>query len=200
MKRPTLLLLSTFTIMTAITLGVVLLKHFSSDPVASSAQPLPAGGDFILHSFKEKNVSLDHFRGKVVLLYFGYTSCPDICPTSLASISEALMKLPKEQLKNVQVIFVSVDPDRDSKEKLSNYTRYFNKKIIGVTGTRVEIDKVASQYGVEYKKVKSNSAMGYLIDHSASIYVINPRGKLVKMLPHGISPEKIYQTIQTLLP
>jgi len=189
---------SIFAIVTAVILGVVLFDSFTEKPT-TSVQPLPAGGDFTLHSDTQKNVSLKDFRGKVVLLYFGYTSCPDICPTSLASISSALNKLPEDEQNKAQVIFVSVDPERDSLDKLKNYTRYFHKNILGITGTKEEVDKVVHAYSASYKKVESNSAMGYLVDHSASIYVIDPRGKLVKMLPHGTDPGKIAQTIQTLL-
>ncbi len=189
---------SIFAIVTAVILGVVLFDSFTEKPT-TSVQPLPAGGDFTLHSDTQKDISLKDFRGKVVLLYFGYTSCPDICPTSLASIGSALNKLPEDEQNKAQVIFVSVDPERDSLDKLKNYTRYFHKNILGITGTKEEVDKIVHAYSASYKKVESNSAMGYLVDHSASIYVIDPRGKLVKMLPHGTDSEKIAQTIQTLL-
>jgi len=189
---------SIFAIVTAVILGFVLFDSLTEKPT-TSAQPLPAGGDFTLHSDSQRDVNLKDFRGKVVLLYFGYTSCPDICPTSLASISSALNKLPSDKQNRAQVIFVSVDPERDSLEKLNNYTRYFHKNILGVTGSKEEVDKVVHAYSASYKKVESDSAMGYLVDHSASIYVIDPRGKLVKMLPHGSDPEKIAQTVQTLL-
>jgi len=190
--------LSLFAFITAIILGVVLFNSFSGSSGVSN-QPLPVGGDFTLHSYKQKNVSLKKFRGKVVLLYFGYTSCPDICPTSLATISTALKDLTLDEVNKVQVVFVSVDPERDSMKKLSDYSNYFHTNILGVTGTKEEIDTIVKQYSASYKRVDSNSAMGYLVDHSASIYLINPQGKLVKILPHGIDSEKITQAIKMLL-
>lgn len=159
---------------------------------------LPEGGNFTLHN-GNKAVSLNDFKGKAVFLFFGYTSCPDVCPTSLALISSALKTLDDEQKKKVQVIFISVDPERDTPEKLQNYTKYFHANIVGVTGSKAEIDKVVKQYGAAYRKVESDSAMGYLVDHSASVFVVNTKGKLVDILPHGLPVESIAQVMRDLI-
>ncbi len=181
-----------------ISLGLIWMKNSSGSNYPSSQLHLPGGGDFTLHDGDNK-VSLSDYKGKAVLLFFGYTSCPDVCPTSLALISAALNKLNKDELEKVQVLFISVDPERDTAEKLRDYTHYFHTKILGLTGSKAEIDKVVKQYGAAYKKVESNSAMGYLVDHSASVFVINKDGKFVDMLPHGLPAETILGVIRKLI-
>lgn len=169
-----------------------------SNQAKNSQLNLPEGGNFTLHNGNE-TVSLNDYKGKAVFLFFGYTSCPDVCPTSLALISSALKTLNDEQQKKVQVIFISVDPERDTPEKLRNYTKYFHKNIVGVTGSKAEIDKVVKQYGAAYRKVESDSAMGYLVDHSASVFVIDTKGKFVDLLPHGLPVESIAQVMRDLI-
>lgn len=162
-------------------------------------QHRPTGGDFTLKSASGP-VSLHDFRGKVVLLYFGYTWCPDICPTSLALMSQALSGLKEQELANVQGIFVSVDPARDTVQRLKTYTAYFHPKIMGATGTPDEVAHVAKLYNVAYRKVEeSDSATGYTVDHSSFTYVIDKKGKLRDVLPHGTKPERIREAIRKLL-
>ncbi|MCF6189989.1 MAG: SCO family protein [Cocleimonas sp.] len=164
----------------------------------ASQMNYPAGGNFTLHE-GDKSVSLSDYDGKIRFIFFGYTSCPDICPTSLAFVSSSLKQLTPKELAQVKVFFISVDPDRDNVEKLHDYTKYFHPNIVGVTGTKSEIDEVVKKYGAAYRKVKSDSAMGYLVDHSASIYVVGKNGKVVDMLPHGLPVEAITKTIRQLL-
>ena len=115
------------------------------------------GGEFTLQSLSGP-VSLKDFRGKVTLIYFGYTMCPDICPTNLSMMSNALMQLNEQQLNKVQAIFISVDPQRDSVARLAEYTHYFHPSILGITGTDKVIKEVADRYGVAYQKVVQDSA------------------------------------------
>ncbi len=185
----------------AFVLGITLsLNYFNKNNQVASASQMqyPAGGDFTLTQAKQQ-VRLSDFQGRVRLLFFGYTSCPDICPTSLALISSSLKQLTAQELAQVQVFFISVDPERDTPEKLKDYTKYFHSSILGVTGTMTEIDNVVKQYGTSYRKVDSNSAMGYLVDHSASVYVIDQEGKVVDMLPHGLPTEEITKAIRKLI-
>jgi len=170
----------------------------SSNANFSSQLNLPGGGDFTLRKGDE-TVRLSDFKGKAVLMFFGYTSCPDVCPTSLAFISSSLKALSESELQKVQVIFISVDPDRDTPEKLNEYVHYFHPNIIGLTGNKNEIDGVVKQYGAAYKKVEGDSAMGYLVDHSSSVFVVNPKGKFVDMLPHGLPVEEITKTIKKFI-
>ncbi len=157
------------------------------------------GGDFVLHS-SQGEFSLKQLRGKVVLLYFGYTKCPDICPTSLSTLSQALNELSEDELKSVQAVFISVDPKRDSFQTLDDYVRYFHPKLMGVTGSESEIAVVAKQYGAQYEEVAiEGSSFGYAVDHSAVTYVITQTGELRFIFPHETPSFAILEAIRYLL-
>lgn len=158
----------------------------------------PTGGDFTLQSANGP-VSLKDLRGKVVLVYFGYTFCPDICPTSLAFTSQGLNLLNPDELARTQVLFISVDPERDTLEKLKEYGAFFHPNILGLTGSSREIATVAKQYGASYSKQNTGSAGGYVVDHSSATYVVDPAGKLVATLPHGAPPAEVAQAIRAAL-
>jgi protein SCO1/2 len=156
----------------------------------------PTGGDFSLRSHQGR-MNLADYRGQVVLLYFGYTWCPDICPTNLGLATMAFNELEADELERVQFLFVSVDPQRDSLERLKEYTDYFHPKILGITGSADEVAQAARRYGAAYRKVdQGQSATGYVVDHSADTYLIDPRGKLVATLPHNTPPEIILRQIR----
>ena len=180
-----------------ISLGLTFFDSNNSNPNASQMH-YPDGGDFILHD-GDKDIRLSDYDGKLRFIFFGYTSCPDICPTALSFISASLKQLTEEEREKVQVFFISVDPERDTTQKLRDYTKYFHPKIMGITGSKSEIDQVVKNYGAAYRKVKSDSAMGYLVDHSASVYVVGKKGKIVDMLPHGLPVEAITKTIRDLI-
>lgn len=158
----------------------------------------PEGGDFRLQSH-EGIVALQDFRDKVVLLYFGYRSCPDICPTSLATLSMAWKKLKADEQDHVQILFISVDPERDTPALLSDYVGYFRANILGLTGEPDDLKVIAKQYGMAYRKVESDSALGYLVDHSANMYVIDTQGKLAASLAHGSSTDMVVDHVRSLL-
>ena len=159
----------------------------------------PRGGDFGLQSGRGA-AGLADLRGKVVLMYFGYTWCPDICPTNLAVMSQALAALTPEELAEVQVLFVSVDPERDSLERLEEYTAYFHPNILGLTGSPDALDRVVRQYGAAYRVAERDSGGGYLVDHSAFTYLVDPRGRLVETLEHASAPSQILGAIRRWLP
>ncbi len=157
------------------------------------------GGDFVLQSAKGP-VPLADYRGKTVVLYFGYASCPDVCPTSLGLLSLALRKLTPAELKNIQVMFISVDPERDTVEKLKSYANAFHPNIIGITGSAKEIAAVARRYGVMYAKVEMpDSALGYSVDHSSRYYVVGKDGAVKKFIEHGTSPEEIVKSLRSVM-
>lgn len=158
----------------------------------------PVGGDFTVET-KDKNLSLRDLRGKVVILYFGYTLCPDICPTSLALLTQALNQMNEEELSGSQSLFVSVDPDRDNVTRLATYTEYFHPNILGATAEQDEIDRIVKLYGAAYQKVDDNSAAGYLVDHSSYTYIIDKQGKLQHALVHGTPPDEILSVVRELL-
>ncbi len=158
----------------------------------------PTGGDFTLQG-PEGTVSLSDFRGKVVLIYFGYTWCPDICPTNLAMFSRVLNELTPEEAERVQPIFISVDPRRDSMARLKEYTVYFHPRLIGLTGSDEQVAEVAALYGVAYRAVNPETEENYAVDHSADSYLIDPQGRLVQRFPHGSTAEALLQAIRSLL-
>lgn len=158
----------------------------------------PRGGDFTLHS-PSGPLALHDLKGKVVLLYFGYTFCPDICPTSLGFTSQALASLDKAEQEKVRMLFVTVDPERDTLDKLKTYTAYFHHNIVGLSGAPEEIATVAKLYGASYAKQNTASAGGYVVDHSAYTYVIAPDGSLFKALDHGTPPAQVVEAIRAAM-
>ena len=158
----------------------------------------PTGGDFILQTSKGP-FNLEDYRGKVILIYFGYTFCPDICPTNLAIMTQALNALEEQELEQIQPVFISVDPDRDTMSHLDNYTAFFHSKLLGMTGSKESIDKIAAQYGAAYRKVTGESEGGYLVDHSSFTYLINQQGKLKESFAHATNPQTMVDTIRTYL-
>ena len=148
----------------------------------------------------EGSLSLKDFRGSVVLLFFGFTSCADVCPISLSTISHAFSYLPDNELKLSKSLFISLDPERDSLEKLKKYTGYFHPNITGVTGTKKELSMVAEIFGVNFEKKDSpDSALGYVIYHSSKIFVIDPQGVLRKKIPHNTDSKLLSEQIRSLL-
>lgn len=168
------------------------------DEILSSRSESP-GGDFVLYSSQGK-VSLKQFRGKVVLLYFGYTKCPDVCPTSLSIIAQALNELSEDELKSVHGVFISVDPKRDNVQVLDEYVRHFHPNLVGVTGSEGEVAEVARRYGAQYEEVAlEGSDFGYAVNHSSVTYLITPEGDLRFMLPHQTPAFVILEAIRYLL-
>lgn len=158
----------------------------------------PTGGDFTLHSVKGP-VSTKDLRGKVIMLYFGYTKCPDVCPTSLAFMTQALNELSSEELKNVIGIFVSVDPKRDTLKTLDEYVGYFHENYIGLTGSAAEVAEVAKLYGAQYYEEElKDSAFGYSVNHSSATYLIDRQGKLRFVFPHETPPAILLEGIRHL--
>jgi len=159
----------------------------------------PDAGDFTLKS-ADGPLSLSDLRGKVVLMFFGYTSCADVCPLSLAKMHAGFSKLDATALERVRGLFITLDPVRDTTEILKKYTGYFHPNIIGLTESEETIAEVASQYGVSYqRRDMSNSALGYSISHPADIFVVDPAGKLVDAIPHDTNADSLRHRILGLL-
>lgn len=155
--------------------------------VLSDPQPAPS---FTLTADTGESIGVDKFSGKVVLLYFGYTFCPDICPASLAELADAMDDLGGDS-SDVQVVMISVDPARDTPEVLGEYVDHFNPSFIGLTGSDAEVAAVAEQYNVYYQAHEGTAATGYLVDHWAGVIVIDREGMLVEMLSFGTKGELI---------
>ena len=145
--------------------------------------------DFTLQSASGP-VSLSDFSGKVVVLYFGYTFCPDVCPTTMSDLATA-MKLLGRKADDVQVIMVSVDPERDTSKIMEEYVHAFDPTFIGLSGTPEQIAVTAAKYGVFYAKQEGSDATGYLISHTATVMVIDAEGRLKLLEDFGTAPEDI---------
>ena len=155
------------------------------------------GGNFSLTDQDRQQFQLADHRGKVILLFFGYTFCPDICPTELSTIAKVLRKY---DTSRVQGVFVTVDPLRDTPEKLREYVRYFSPDLIGLTGTQEEIDKVKSVYRVRSSiNRKTSNDPYYSVDHTANLYVIDQQGVLVNIVPYGFPEQHVSSILEQLL-
>jgi protein SCO1/2 len=197
MQRSILIIVS---LALAVTL-VMLLLFWQPQNGGHSTIPLravPQGGDFRFDSYRGE-VSLEDFRGRVVLLYFGYTWCPDICPTNLSMISAVLDELSDAERVKVQPIFVSVDPARDNVHRLKEYVEYFHPSLLGLTGDAETIAEVAERYGAAYQIHAEEGVDNYVVDHTADTYLIGMDGKLAKTLPHGTDLEVLLAAVRALL-
>ena len=150
----------------------------------------PTGAPFTLTSHQGE-VSLSDFEGQLALVYFGYTWCPDICPTSMIFMAKAVNHLPENLQNQLQPIFISVDPERDSPARLADYVNFFEAGILGLTGEKDYLAQLAKQYGAFYRYVEIDSAMGYAVDHTSDFYLVNSSGELLATLPHSISGEEL---------
>lgn len=166
--------------------------------VATDITGAQLGGDFTLTDHTGRTVTLADFRGKAVALFFGYTHCPDVCPTTLSDFAEALRQLGLDAAR-VQVIFVTVDPERDTPELLSQFVPAFDPGFLGARATTEELARMAKAFRVVYQKTAVKGPDDYLIDHSAGTYVFDPKGRLRLLMPYGSSPDAIVQDLKTLL-
>jgi protein SCO1/2 len=141
-------------------------------------EPYPRATEFSLPRGDGGSFQLSSMRGKIVLLFFGYTSCPDVCPTTLAELNQALGKLSKDESSRVRVVFVTVDPGRDTPERVQTYVDHFNPDFIGLSGTEDELSKIWKEYGVTREIVDSTSVAGYLVNHTARVTLIDGNGNL----------------------
>jgi protein SCO1/2 len=155
------------------------------------------GRDFTLTDHSGRVRSLADFRGKVVVMFFGYTRCPDVCPTTLAELKAVREQL-GEDGKRVQVLFVTVDPERDTPQLLANYVPAFDPSFIGLYGNSAAIAKVAKDFRVFYQKVPGRTPDSYTVDHTAGSYVFDPRGQLRLFARHG-NPANLVADIRVLM-
>lgn len=154
--------------------------------------------DFSLKDSNGNDVSLSEYKGKLVLLNFGYTSCPDICPTTLGNLRGIYSKLDSSR-DDVQVVFISVDPDRDNPEKLGEYVKYFNDDFIGLTGDEEQLKEVSDIFNIFYFKEGIETEKDYLMSHPTSIYVIDREGKLILKYPHNTKQDFVVEDLKRLL-
>ena len=171
------------------------------DPTKFKGTIMPAAipaPDFALTNVAGETVHLSDFAGKIVLLYFGYSFCPDVCPTTLSDLSLVQRKL-DDGGEKIQVLMVSVDPERDTPDKLAEFVQHFHPTFIGLSGSKEEIDAAAEGYGVFYEKHEGTEATGYLIDHTARVFVIEPDGSYRLSFGFGTPVEDMSADLSLIL-
>jgi len=196
MRSVALVLATLFITVVVITALVFSLSSNGNAP--SDAESV--GGDFTLQS-AHGPVSLSQFRGQAVLLFFGYTHCPDVCPTTMSSVAEAMSLLSSEEQSKVQPLFITVDPERDTGSHLAEYLSFFHPKIIGLSDTIEETKKVAARYSVEFfREGEDEKGDNYLVSHTSYLFLINPNGEIVDLMSDHTTPADIAKTLRLQIP
>ena len=168
--------------------------------LAISITPAISGSDTMDFSLIDQNgepFRLRDQRGKVVLVFFGYTLCPDVCPIELQHMATALKRLGQDST-DARGLFITVDPEHDTPEVLAQYVSYFDTALVGLTGTRQQIDAVAKKFHVVYQK-NSRSSSEYTMDHTANLFVINQNGKLSTIVPFGFPAAHIENLLREMI-
>jgi protein SCO1 len=168
-----------------------------SGPPTSSGQAL-IGGKFELVDQNGKTRTDADFRGRYMLVFFGYTHCPDFCPTGLQAMAETLDTLGKDGEK-IQPIFITVDPDRDTPQVMKEYVVNFHPRLLGLTGSDAQIAKAAKAYRVYYARAGKPGTEDYLMDHSTFTYFMGPDGKYLTHFSHGTPPKTVAERIRKLM-
>ena len=180
--------------------GLTLVALLAAMPKAdASGEDMPVGGEFTLTSLQGP-VNLSDHRGKVVLLFFGFTSCADVCPLSLARIGACLSSLEAEQADQVSAMFITLDPERDTADRMGRYAGFFHPGIVGLTGDAEAIDDVTARYGITWERKSSpESALGYSISHPDTILLVDAEGTLVGEVRGEEGGEALRQKVLELL-
>ncbi len=155
--------------------------------------------DFTLTASTGEPMALSDLRGQFVLLYFGYTFCPDVCPTTLNDLKQMAGALGEQKMEKIQVVLVSVDPQRDTPERLALYTASFHPGFLGMTGDLEDVQRVASQFGIFFEAQPGTPDTGYLVDHTSAITVIDPEGYVRMIFPYGTSGEDMAADMNYLM-
>lgn len=189
--------------LTALLIGVVgvwyLQTGTSRQQSVSSGEAL-IGGPFSLVNQGGERVTEADFAGRYMLVYFGYTYCPDFCPMSLDTMTRALDLLEPEQAERIVPVFITVDPERDTVEHLREYAGLFGPRLVALTGTAEETDAAARAYRVYHNRVEDDaSAADYLMDHSVFTYLMGPDGRYVTHFGHDATPEEMAERLRGYL-
>ena len=157
------------------------------------------GGPFTLTDQRGAEVTEQDFAGRYMLVYFGYTYCPDVCPMTLANMTQAVDLLPPEESEQVVPIFITVDPERDTVEQLAEYATLFHPRLVALTGSPEATKAAAQAYRVYFAKAGDKDSDAYLMDHSSFIYLMGPDGRYVRHFAHNAAPEEIATAIEEVI-
>ena len=201
MQRILIIAFAAFAVVAIATGGRYLMMAGSDTGSPSQSQgAINIGGPFTMTDHTGKRVTEQDFRGKYMLIYFGYTFCPDVCPTSLSLMGDALDRLTPQQLAKVTPVFVSVDHERDTPEVLASYVPHFHENIVGLTGSAGEIKAMAKAYKAYYAKVNADDPDGnYTMDHSSTTYLMGPDGAFVLHFSHGTPSDLMAEDLAKIL-
>lgn len=175
-------------------IGMIIFGAYQLNKMPSPKYPQfkPA---FSLHT-SDRAVSFSELSGKVSVVFFGYTHCPDVCPATLLNLGKALKTLSEEEKALVRAVFIAIDHDRDTPEKVNKYTRFFHPEIIGLTGNREEIAAATKAFMVPFEKGKQNAKGNYIMNHGTYLYIMRPDGELGELISHKSSPEEIVAALR----
>jgi protein SCO1/2 len=165
---------------------------------ASDVTGASFGRELALTDHTGKPRTLADYRGKAVVVFFGFTQCPDVCPTTLGTLAEAMKALGPDA-DRVQVLFVTVDPERDTQALLAQYVPAFDPRFVGLTGDAAAIDKVAKEFKIIYQKNPGPTPGSYTMDHSAGVFLFDPQGRLRVYASHGQTPQVFAHDLRELL-
>lgn len=173
----------------------------SSLPANRSYGTAMIGGAFAATDHNGQPFTEKNLQGHYSLIYFGFTHCPDICPASLLVVAGALEHLPEKMAAQILPVFVSVDPERDTPEVMRNYVQNFYPRMIGVTGSKEQIDSIAKAYKVYYNKVPvEGSASEYAVDHSGFLYLMGINGEYITHFPHNVTEQVLADALRSHIP
>ena len=181
---------------------VIVGSYFTDPPKIVTTKPeklYNPSRNFTLNETNDKSFHLKDLRGKIVLLFFGYTSCPDACPSTLAKLQRSFNLLTSEQIEQVRTVFISVDPDRDNPRLLKDYVDYFGVNAIGLTGSKTEIDKVVEAYQAHYLKIPGDTGNWYSINHTTTVFLHDKQGKVRYLFLYEDTPEQLAEAIRKYL-
>ena len=177
-KRTIFVGLGSFALIAVVAVAVLLFAKPASFRGTTYVEPYPVAPGIDLTRSDGSGFRLGELRGDVVLLFFGYTSCPDVCPTTLAELKLALSKLKEDDAARIKVLFVTVDPVRDTPARVQEYVDHFNPAFIGLSGSQADLEKVWQAYGIYRENVQQASAASYVVDHTARVTLIDQQGNM----------------------
>ncbi|MGH6867107.1 MAG: SCO family protein [Methyloceanibacter sp.] len=200
MRRPFLIvILGGFLIGALVGAGILILDRQPGAPRVETSGKALVGGPFTLIGENGKQVTDKDFRGRYMLVFFGFTHCPDICPAELQVMAQSLEELGPNAEKIVP-IFITLDPERDTPEIVTGYVKNFSPRLVGLSGSPEAIAKAAKEYRVAYSKFQEDQATdSYSIDHSALVYLMGPDGGYLAHIPYGTSVAKMTETLRRFL-
>lgn len=184
---------------TAAVLGIVVLIADHTRPATDqSVGRVDIGGAFTLTDHLGRTVTQEDLHGKISLIYFGYSFCPDVCPTDLQLVAQTLDQLTDAERADAQALFVTIDPERDTAAQLAGYVPLFHPQLRGLTGTADQVAAAAKAYRVYSKKISAEEAgtSEYLMDHSAFIYLMGRDGQFIRVFGHGADPAEMAQWVR----